>query len=305
MLVSDVTGDLPKIIGNDERLYEGDLTLYFRTLFFRSLNLHNPYHNFRHMLHVLWLCHKACRYYQNELTSRQMRNLLITALFHDFDHPGHPHPGENDPDRINIRIAIAGLRRYIMPTDRDFRPTQASVYSSVLNGGAAEVSCGNSVQEGTHVGGARCSEHFLELPLRFQPSFHPGPETGLAGFGQPQLLATAIAAALFDRDKAVALQRQDVPAERGSVHHHLRGEGIDRHRAQSPQLRENRKLRRAQPARRQKLIVKLRNVPCGLAHGETVAVVRSRISGRYHHNVLLDTCASTLIYEQIRLNTRF
>jgi hypothetical protein len=43
MLVSDVTGDLPKIIGNDERLYEGDLTLYFRTLFFRSLNLHNPY----------------------------------------------------------------------------------------------------------------------------------------------------------------------------------------------------------------------------------------------------------------------
>jgi hypothetical protein len=26
-----------------------------------------------------------------------MRNLLIAALFHDFDHPGHPHPSENDP----------------------------------------------------------------------------------------------------------------------------------------------------------------------------------------------------------------
>jgi hypothetical protein len=39
MLVSDVTGDLPKIIGNDERLYEDELTLYFRTLFFRSLKL--------------------------------------------------------------------------------------------------------------------------------------------------------------------------------------------------------------------------------------------------------------------------
>jgi hypothetical protein len=48
--------------------------------------------------------------------------LLITALFHDFDHPGHPHPGENDPDRINIQIAIAGLRRYIMPADRAFQP---------------------------------------------------------------------------------------------------------------------------------------------------------------------------------------
>ena len=71
--------------------------------------------NFRHTLHVLWLCQKACRYYQKTLTPRQMRNLLIAALFHDFDHPGHPHPGEQDPDRINIRIAIAGLRRHITP----------------------------------------------------------------------------------------------------------------------------------------------------------------------------------------------
>ena len=122
MLVSEVTGDLPEIIGNEEHLYEGDLTFYFRTLFFRSCNLHNQYHNFRHMLHVLWLCHKACRYYQNQLTPRQMRNLLITALFHDFDHPGHPHRGEDEPDRINIHIAIAGLRRYIMPIDRAFLP---------------------------------------------------------------------------------------------------------------------------------------------------------------------------------------
>jgi hypothetical protein len=122
MLVSDVTGDLPQVIGNDERLYEGDLMLYFRTLFFQSRNLHNPYHNLRHTLHVVWLCHKACRYYQDELSPRQMRNLLITALFHDFDHPGHSHPGENDPDRINIQIAIAGLRRHILPADHVFLP---------------------------------------------------------------------------------------------------------------------------------------------------------------------------------------
>jgi hypothetical protein len=120
MPFSEVTGDLPKIIGNEERLYEWDLTYYFGILFFKSTNLRNPYHNFRHMLHVLWLCHKACRYYQNELTPRRMRNLLIAALFHDFDHPGHPHPGEDDPDRINIPIAIAGLRQYILPADRPF-----------------------------------------------------------------------------------------------------------------------------------------------------------------------------------------
>jgi len=120
MPFSEVTGDLPKIIGNEERLYDWDLTYYFGILFFKSTNLRNPYHNFRHMLHVLWLCHKACRYYQNELTPRRMRNLLIAALFHDFDHPGHPHPGEDDPDRINIPIAIAGLRQYILPADRPF-----------------------------------------------------------------------------------------------------------------------------------------------------------------------------------------
>ena len=47
---------------------------------------------------------------------------------------------------------------------------------------------------------------------------------------------------------------------------------------------ENRKLRRAQPARRQKLIVELRDVPCGLTHREAVAVLRSRITAPRHRN---------------------
>src|SRR6516225_3399829 len=79
--------------------------------------------------------------------------------------------------------------------------------------------------------GALGSERLLELPLRLRPSFHPRPKTGLASLGYPQLLAPAITATLFDDDQAVALQWQDVAAERRSVHHHLRGEGIDRHRA--------------------------------------------------------------------------
>jgi hypothetical protein len=54
MPFSKATGDLPKIIANQERLYEGSLTFYFRTLFYKSSNIYNPYHNFRHMLHVLW-----------------------------------------------------------------------------------------------------------------------------------------------------------------------------------------------------------------------------------------------------------
>jgi len=45
MLTSEITGDLPEIIGNEENLYEGNLILYFRILFYNSNNLRNPYHN--------------------------------------------------------------------------------------------------------------------------------------------------------------------------------------------------------------------------------------------------------------------
>jgi hypothetical protein len=122
MLGAEITGDIPEIIGNEANLYEGDLISYFGILFYNSSNLNNPYHNFRHTLHVLWLCDKACRYYRETLRPRQMRNLLIAALFHDFDHPGHSHPGAQDPDGINIKIAIAGLRRHITADDRASLP---------------------------------------------------------------------------------------------------------------------------------------------------------------------------------------
>jgi hypothetical protein len=117
------TGDIPEIIGNDRGLYEGDLTGYFRTLIFHATNLARPYHNLRHMLHVTWLCYQAAEFYRDRFTPRQIRNLLIAALFHDFDHPGHPHPRADDPDGINIGRAIAALRRHIAPEDRPFLPT--------------------------------------------------------------------------------------------------------------------------------------------------------------------------------------
>ena len=112
-----------------------------------------------------------------------------------------------------------------------------------------------------------------DLPRPPEPVLHPGTFKPVG----PQDLEP-----LFP----MALIQQEVSAERGSVNHHRRSEGIDRHRVRSPQLHENRKLRRAQPARRQKLIIKLRNVPCGLANGETVAVLRSGVSQPRHRNLL-------------------
>ena len=53
------------------------------------------------------------------------------------------------------------------------------------DGGGAEVSYGNGVQEGAHVGGALGSKRFLELPLRLHPSLRRGPEAGAAPYRLP------------------------------------------------------------------------------------------------------------------------
>lgn len=109
-----VRGSLPRIIRNDERVYEGTLVSYFKAVFNGAQNLHHPYHNFRHTFHVVWLCYQACIFHLQDLTPRQMRNLLVAAMFHDFDHPGMM--GNDD---LNIQRAIRGLRQYVEPEDVD------------------------------------------------------------------------------------------------------------------------------------------------------------------------------------------
>jgi len=107
------SGSLPEIICNDHNLYEGDLIEYFQTVFYHAQNLKYPYHNFRHIFHVVWLCYQACIFYIGTLTPREMRNLLIAALFHDFDHSGMI--GNDD---LNIERAVRGFKRYIMKEDQ-------------------------------------------------------------------------------------------------------------------------------------------------------------------------------------------
>lgn len=117
-----VSGSLPAIIRNDERLYEGDLQAYFQIVFQYAQNLHHPYHNFRHMFHVVYLCYDACLFYEQALSSREMRNLLIAAMFHDFD-----HAGVAGDDARNIEAAINGLQRHIQEEDWLERATIAQL----------------------------------------------------------------------------------------------------------------------------------------------------------------------------------
>lgn len=112
-----VSGTLPKIIRNDAQVYEGNLRYYFKVVFNHAQNLQKGYHNFRHMFHVLWLCYQACSFYRAQLSPRQMRNLLIAAMWHDFDHPGMM--GHDD---LNIERAIRGLEKHLLEEDRSSLP---------------------------------------------------------------------------------------------------------------------------------------------------------------------------------------
>lgn len=108
-------GTLPEIIRNDHNIYEGDLIEYFQIIFNHAQNLQHPYHNFRHIFHVVWLCYQACIFYVEMLTPREMRNLLIASLFHDFDHSGMM--GNDD---LNIERAIREFKKYVIQKDREY-----------------------------------------------------------------------------------------------------------------------------------------------------------------------------------------
>ena len=107
-------GHIHSIVRNDGNLYLGNLIHYFRAVFFNAPNVNHPYHNFRHMCHVLYLCHDACIFYGDKLTPREMRNLLIAALFHDFD-----HSGATGDDSLNIARACDGLLWHLAPEDME------------------------------------------------------------------------------------------------------------------------------------------------------------------------------------------
>jgi hypothetical protein len=110
-------GYIPEIVHNKDDLYEGDLCHYFRVVFTEAKNLFNPYHNPRHSLHIFFLFYQACIFYQDLMTRREMREGLIAALMHDFN-----HTGRIGNDHRNIVRAWQGLHRHILDDDRRSLP---------------------------------------------------------------------------------------------------------------------------------------------------------------------------------------
>lgn len=112
---NSIRGSLDLVVNNEENLYEGNLRKYFKIIFLKAKNLNNPYHNFLHSMHVTWLCYQACHYYSNVMSKRDMRNLLIASMFHDFD-----HRGTVGPDILNIERAVQGLNAHVLLEDKPY-----------------------------------------------------------------------------------------------------------------------------------------------------------------------------------------
>jgi hypothetical protein len=111
-------GSLPDILENVDDLYEGNLKYYFKVFMERAKNLNNPYHNFRHIGHFVWLCWEALKFYKRTeivISKRDARDLLVVGMNHDFD-----HTGTVGPDWINIKRAVAGLEDCCHPDDRPY-----------------------------------------------------------------------------------------------------------------------------------------------------------------------------------------
>ena len=103
-----------QIVNNTDNKYPGDLKHYLKIIW-NSPNVNVPYHNIRHMLHVMWATYQGAEYYNSDISPRMLRNMLIAALFHDYN-----HPGKTTDDSKNIKLAIDGLSLNILPEDKSY-----------------------------------------------------------------------------------------------------------------------------------------------------------------------------------------
>ena len=66
----------------------------------------NPYHSFEHIANVFLNCVEAVEYHS--IPEKEKINLLVAALFHDFNHSGGKYA-----DNVNIENSLLGVQAWI------------------------------------------------------------------------------------------------------------------------------------------------------------------------------------------------
>lgn len=100
---------ITEIVRNANGRYFGDLTYYYK-LVMNAPNANAPYHNVRHMLHVLWEAYDGGVHMG--LEARELRVLLIAAIMHDYN-----HIGQKADDSLNIERSIRALHTHALEED--------------------------------------------------------------------------------------------------------------------------------------------------------------------------------------------
>jgi hypothetical protein len=99
------------IINNKEETYLGNLRHYYYAVL-NGPHKNNPYHNNRHLFHVVWETYEALK--TMNITGRAARNMVLSAMWHDFGHAGNHHISDAD----NINTAKKGFIDNIDPIDK-------------------------------------------------------------------------------------------------------------------------------------------------------------------------------------------
>lgn len=84
---------------------------YFDVLLTKNEGSHNPYHNTFHTITVFVNSYKIAK--TEKCSYSQIRNVLIAALFHDFN-----HSGGKKPDSENIKEAISKFLEYSQESEQ-------------------------------------------------------------------------------------------------------------------------------------------------------------------------------------------
>lgn len=109
-----IMNQIIEIISNTRGLYWGNLRYYYQIVF-ASKGVNNPYHNFRHSMHVLCRSYEAAQH--EGLDPISVRQLLIAAMFHDYN-----HSGVMGNDAREIQTALLALGDCLLSEDVSLYP---------------------------------------------------------------------------------------------------------------------------------------------------------------------------------------